>query len=114
MKLLILGLVAVLGNATVAANAALSVEVLHSIRVEADILHFSVTSHGCTRAGDFQLLNVSQSPLRLSVIRIKQDRCRKAPSLIELSIPLNNTDEYTVKRFELLNPLQPFAGMSRR
>lgn len=114
MKLLIVGLVAVLSNSAVVANAALSVETLHSVRVEADTLHFSVTSHGCTRASDFQLLKISQAPAQFSVIRIKQDRCRKAPSLLELSMPLNSGEESEAKRFELLNPFQPFAGMSRR
>ncbi len=114
MKLLIVGLLAVLGNSAVAANAVLSVETLHSIRVEENSLHFSVTSNGCTQAGDFQLLRNQQAPAQLSVIRIKQDHCRKAASLLELSIPLtrNNTDK--PMRFEVLNAFQPFVGMSRR
>lgn len=114
MKLLILGLVAVLGNSAGAENAALSVETLHSIRVDADALHFSVTSHGCTRASDFQLLHNAEAPAQLSVIRIKQDHCRKAPGLIELSIPLNSNSENMPKRFRILNPFQPFAAMNRR
>ncbi|MEM8497564.1 MAG: hypothetical protein AAF542_06040 [Pseudomonadota bacterium] len=114
MKRLIVGLVAVLCNNAVAANAALSVEALHSIRVETDTLHFSVTSNGCTRARDFKLLRIGQATTQISVIRIKQDHCRKAPSLLELSIPLNSGEESVAKPFELLNPFQPFAGMSRR
>ncbi|MEM9601455.1 MAG: hypothetical protein AAGA11_01220 [Pseudomonadota bacterium] len=51
-------------------------------------VEFDALSNGCTRASDFSVQHaVVAGQCRLSVLRKREDNCRKAPSLERFSVP---------------------------
>lgn len=91
-------------NAT-PAQPKLPLETLYGVTFEGDRIKFAVRSTGCTKAADLALqIEKSDDSTKLSVVRLKKDRCRKRPSIEWFSLPFSND-----QTFELNNPMSvPF------
>ncbi len=79
---------------------------LHSVALEGGALHFSVTSHGCTRAEDFVIRREGEG---LAIVRLRPDLCRRAPFARAIRLPL---PEGAPVSWRLRNPLAPPPGKS--
>jgi len=58
------------------------------ISLMAEGVQAQVISTGCTSAEDFEISHVAtQSACKLTLVRIKPDYCRRAPFVVEVSVP---------------------------
>jgi len=73
------------------APAAVSAARLHHYSLSPQAVSFTVTGTGCTREQDFELL-VEQdgptTPLRITVLRLKPDWCKKIPQALSFTLAL--------------------------
>jgi hypothetical protein len=72
-------------------------------------LVIGVTSNGCTDASNFSVEAEQTSPnlYRLTVTRLKDDRCRMATHLIKVTLPLPAVANARTARFVFANKLAP-------
>ena len=70
------------------AQAELVIETLHQVSVETGEITFTVTGTGCTSEKDFELLIEPGEISRVTVIRTRPDRCKRAPQPIRIKKPL--------------------------
>lgn len=92
--------------------------VLYGIELTQGAVRVWVVSQGCTKAEDF-LLEVRQAGeyTELAVSRIREDPCRMAPHIVELSLHLPQNGDSVAgnnTRLNLLNPLSFTGRLLRR
>lgn len=95
------------------ANAAILLEPIHGARVTDGRLLVLVTGHGCTKSKHFHLFVEKGQHTSVSVFREGYDRCRRAPSLTEVSFDLADHGLDSTSSYSLVNKFSSFAKMSR-
>lgn len=62
---------------------------VHSMTASHTSLAVGVVSHGCTQASDFSLRIAKETPLTLSVVRLKPDHCRARGRSMTITLGFN-------------------------
>src|SRR4051812_47672036 len=77
--------------------------VLYGFKIEASRVVIDVTSSGCTDASYYSVqLDAAGDVYHLSIVALKQDRCRTAPHIISLALDMPAVSNATDARFLLL------------
>ncbi|CAM3607127.1 hypothetical protein [Vibrio aquimaris] len=71
----------------------LRVEPLASYSVNADSIEFDALSNGCSHNRDFAFVvdHETEHSGQISIIRLKEDNCRKMPAYKRFKLPLDNS-----------------------
>lgn len=78
-------------------------EKLYGLYIKNDQIHFKVISFGCTGAEDFTVQYRDSAGAQtngVEIVRQKTDRCRRMPTQLWLSLPLDNA----TSQVYILNP----------
>ena len=78
-------------------------EKLYGFYIKNDQIHFKVTSFGCTGTEDFTIQYRDGARAQthgIEIVRQKTDRCRRMPTQLWLSLPLDNA----TSQVYILNP----------
>jgi hypothetical protein len=83
----------------------LELEVLYGFTLAQESIVITVVSTGCTKEEDFHL-QTSSTPegYDVSIMRIKRDRCRRAPMYQQIRIPLDHSRKND--HFRILNSVK--------
>jgi len=86
-------------------QAALELEILYGFKLAKESIVITVVSTGCTQEDDFHL-QTSSTPegYDVSIMRIKPDRCRRAPMYEQIRIPLDHSKKND--HFRILNSVK--------
>ena len=81
-------------------------EPLHAFAADAGEIAFSVTSTGCTRLDDFSIeTDVSAGQCSVAIYRVRADRCRRAPTTIDLKMTWNLDNQCKPGAVTTSNPM---------
>jgi len=83
----------------------LELEILYGFKLAKESIVITVVSTGCTQEDDFHL-QTSSTPegYDVSIMRIKPDRCRRAPMYEQIRIPLDHSKKND--HFRILNSVK--------
>jgi hypothetical protein len=88
---------------------------LFGIEVGSGSAKVMVVSNGCTEATDFMLeLRSMGEEAELVVRRLRDDPCRMAPHIVEITLDLPSNAGGTESRYRLVNRLAPSGPLQRR
>ncbi|MCG7985259.1 MAG: hypothetical protein JAY90_21250 [Candidatus Thiodiazotropha lotti] len=108
--LTVLSIILVLTGGCYATTKAIKpdVETLHGLSLTSTHLSFSVTSNGCTDLDSFDVLIQRIDMSLLSVVRKKEDTCRRKRNMIDIKYPLSKLNINSTTAFTITNPFAPF------
>ncbi|MES9828666.1 MAG: hypothetical protein ABW201_10410 [Candidatus Thiodiazotropha sp.] len=84
------------------------VEPLHGTRLNGSSLRFAVTSNGCTQLEHFDIVMQHGDIPQLTVVRKKQDNCRRKRRALEFEYPLSMAGIDATTAFTIGNPFIAF------
>ncbi|MBW9264256.1 MAG: hypothetical protein K1565_01870 [Candidatus Thiodiazotropha sp. (ex. Lucinisca nassula)] len=83
-------------------------EPLHDFRLTDTSLWFTVTSNGCTQLEHFDIVMQHADIPQLTVVRKKQDNCRRKRRALDIEYPLSMVGIDATTAFTIGNPFIPF------
>jgi hypothetical protein len=111
-----LGMLLLLAPSKTMATGNDDLPLLYGIEINGEQAMVQVVSNGCTEPSDFVLeLRGTGEEAELTVKRLREDHCRMAPHIVELSLDLPDDDEGRQGlRFSLVNRLSSPGSLRRR
>ena len=90
-------------------------EPLHAFTVREGEISFTVTSTGCTKVDDFSIeTEVSGRECSVAIYRTKADRCRRAPTTVELKMAWDIGSRCSPASVTTRNPISKSGLGSRK